>query len=66
MAALQIGERSLGGGVAAQQNHAHHGGVLPSVVSFPFGLPVSGEYRIFVQVKRAGRVETGAFDIRAK
>jgi hypothetical protein len=32
-------------------------------VSFPYGPPSSGRYRIFVQLKRAGKVETGAFDI---
>jgi hypothetical protein len=33
-------------------------------VSFPYGFPKAGQYRMFVQVKRAGRVETGVFDVR--
>jgi hypothetical protein len=39
---------------------------LPPVVSFPYGFPKSGAYRIFVQVKRAGKVETGIFDTRVE
>jgi hypothetical protein len=31
-------------------------------VSFPYGFPKPGEYRMFVQIKRAGHVETGVFD----
>ena len=31
-------------------------------VSFPYGFPKAGDYRIFVQVKRAGQIETGVFD----
>jgi len=33
-----------------------------STVTFPYGFPEPGDYRIFVQVKRAGRVITGVFD----
>ena len=48
--------------VPAGEEHAHHEMALPSTVTFPYGFPESGEYRIFVQVQRAGRVITGVFD----
>ena len=31
-------------------------------ISFPYGFPKPGLYRIFIQVKRSGRIETGVFD----
>jgi hypothetical protein len=31
-------------------------------VSFPYGFPKAGEYRLFVQMKRGGIIETGVFD----
>ncbi len=34
---------------------------ISSEVSFPYGFPKPGDYHIFVQIKRAGRVETGVF-----
>jgi hypothetical protein len=42
--------------------HMHHEAALPSTVTFPYGFPEAGDYRIFVQVKRGGRVITGVFD----
>jgi hypothetical protein len=35
------------------------------VVSFPYGVPTPGTYRIFVQMKRGGKVETGTFEFTA-
>jgi len=42
-----------------------HEGAPGSSVSFPYGLPTPGKYRILVQMKRAGKVETGAFEATA-
>jgi hypothetical protein len=39
---------------------------LPAAVSFPYGFPKSGMYRIFVQVKHGGTIETGVFDAQVE
>jgi hypothetical protein len=62
MAALAIGQRALPATDATSDAHAHHASGLPATVSFPYGFPEPGDYRIFVQVKRSGRIVTGAFD----
>lgn len=35
---------------------------LPNTVSFPYGFPSAGRYRIFVQMKHGSTIETGIFD----
>lgn len=52
----------------SQSDHAPHmaNPSPPSTVTFPYGFPEAGDYRIFVQVKRAGRVLTGVFDASIK
>ena len=36
--------------------------VTSNVVSFPYAFPRAGTYRVWVQVKHGGRINTGAFD----
>jgi hypothetical protein len=52
---------SVAGGDDPHAMHRMMAAGLPSVVSFPYGFPASGSYRIFVQMKRAGQVVTGLF-----
>ncbi len=57
MASLTLADPSLAHGA-----HAARAPALPSAVSFPFAFPKPGFYRVFVQVKRSGKVQTGVFD----
>ena len=38
----------------------------PGTLSFPFAFPTDGRYRVFVQVKRNGAVQTAAFTVIVK
>jgi hypothetical protein len=65
MAAVAIGQRSIGpslDGAGPTVDHRHQAGALSATITFPYGIPEPGEYRVFVQVKRSGRVQTAAFD----
>jgi len=74
MAALELTQKNSASGNAGTnaQTEANAGGNMAGMdmsmtprsaeVSFPYGFPKSGEYRIFVQMKRGGVIETGVFD----
>jgi hypothetical protein len=36
---------------------------MPDEFGIPWGFPKPGRYRVWVQVKRAGSIQTGAFDV---
>ena len=61
MAALSLAQEGLQGPGSAPSEMAMPMSLSPEI-SFPYGFPRPGDYRIFVQIKRAGRVETGVFD----
>ena len=65
MAALMMANPQLQmqqNGDASMPGMAMPAGQLPASVTFPYGFPSAGRYRIFVQMKHGETVETGIFD----
>ena len=47
----------------AQMPPMSHDIDVPNMVEFPYSFPRAGQYRMWVQVKRDGRILTGVFDV---
>ncbi len=74
MAAYEIAQANLPGGIQTGGIQNSDGGMagmaMPAAsapkfgpeISFPYGFPKPGLYRIFVQIKRAGEIQTGIFE----
>ena len=60
MAALLLLQKS--GALGSDSMAGMHPETVPAEITFPYGFPQAGEYRLFLQVKRAGQVETAVFD----
>jgi hypothetical protein len=50
-------------GAVPGAGHAGHVGHAAAEVSFPYEFPKPGKYRVWVQVKREGKVSTGVYEV---
>jgi hypothetical protein len=69
MAALDLAQMQMPGAAQSSQQAGMSAMNMPGMsstvdptISFPYGFPKPGLYRVFVQIKRAGRIETAVFD----
>jgi hypothetical protein len=62
MAALMLLQKDAA--VDMSSMHGMRQESVPAEITFPYGFPQAGDYRLFLQVKRAGHVETAVFDTR--
>lgn len=66
MPAMMLANGASSGSMADMPGMAMAAEKIPPVVEFPYGFPSAGRYRIFIQIKHGGTVETGVFDAEVK
>lgn len=59
MAALALANPAPG-----EDHNMQHMSGLPPEADFPYGFPTPGDYRVIVQMKYRGVIETGIFDVK--
>lgn len=62
---------SVSGTLSRRMGHTTMPGAVPTSfsgdsISFPYAFPQPGNYTIWIQVKRAGKIQTGAFRVMVK
>lgn len=62
MAALMLLQKPEG--QAGDSMAGMHPKTVPAEITFPYGFPQAGDYRLFLQAKRGGQIETAVFDVR--
>jgi hypothetical protein len=71
MAALSLAQAELmapssGGASGMAMEMLDSSASMSPKFNFPYGFPHPGDYRIFVQIKRSGQVQTAVFDVHVK
>lgn len=68
---MRTPEDSIAGTLSRRMADAHAGpgmqeSFMGDAISFPYAFPQPGNYLVWVQVKRAGKIQTGAFRVTVK